>query len=148
MDKSFTLHTVDTLPFIDSTVDEDTSYHIHSSYEQVFPFSIKYDSADYSIERVISLINTFAVFHGRIKIDHDLEHTVSSKIPLEVFRYKKLDDGSIYYVNTIPSKHKNGHVVEGAFWSNGMFVISRRNNITSLATLYIDQKTKDLYNYP
>lgn len=148
MSFDFILHTVDTISLVDATVSEDSSFYFHVNYEETFPLYSKYTSLDHNIKEVIDLVNLFSTFHGRIRVSENSMDSVLSKIPIEVFRYKRLEDGSFYYVKTIPSKYKDGDIIEGAFWSNGMFCIERDQTQIKLATLYVDSKTKDLYKYP
>lgn len=148
MESNLTLHTPHTLQYIDATISEDSSYYLHKNYEVTFPFHVKYDNSKYNLEELINLINNFAIFHAKIKLSSDSMQSVASPIPIEVFRYKLLEDGSWYSVNTAPSKHKDGQIVEGALWSNGLFCIIRDENQILDAALYIDQYTKDFHKYP
>lgn len=142
------LHTPETISLIEATISEDSSYHLHKEYLKTFPSSFVYDNSKYPLDQVLSMINTFAVFHSRISLSEDSKQRVSSRIPIEVFRYKLLSDGSWYHVKTIPSKHKDGKIVEGALWSNGMFCVTREQKIIVEACLYIDDYTKEFYSYP
>lgn len=149
MSFDYILHTPDSLPNIDATISEDNSYYLHTEYEKTFPDLYKYDNSKYHLNDVIYLINNFAIFHSKVKLSEDSRQNVSSRIPLEVFRYKRLPDGSWYYVKTIPTKYKDGDIIEGSLWSNGMYFIIRNNkNEIIEACLYIDQYTKDFYKYP
>jgi len=145
------LHTPDLLFSIDSTVDEESSHNLVSLYRPTFVSHIYYDLEKYSLEQVLHLSTQFSIFSGRVKIvSQDDSSTIASKVPLEVFRYKMLHDGSWYYVDTTPRNYKNGYIVEGALWTNGMFYIVRTEDAkeTLGATLSIDQYTKDLHGYP
>lgn len=148
MESSLTLHTPHTLQYIDATISEESSYNLHTKYESYFPFHVKYDNSKYNLEELVNLINNFAIFHAKIKLSSDSKQSIASPIPIEVFRYKLLEDGSWYSVNTAPSKHKDGQIVEGALWSNGLFCIIRDENQILDAALYIDQYTKDFHKYP
>lgn len=142
------LHTPYTISNIDATISEESSYYLHTQYENHFPFSVKYDNSKYTMEQILDVINTFCVFHAKVKISKDSNQSVPSSIPIEVFRYKLLDDGSWYSVNTAPSRHKDGSIVEGALWSNGLFYIKTYQNKIFEAALYIDLHTKDFHRYP
>jgi hypothetical protein len=143
-----TLHTPETISDIEATMSEDSSHYMHTTYEENFPFYIKYDNSKYTTDQILYLATQFSIFHSKIKLGGETPQSVISRIPIEVFRYKVLEDGSWYPVKTAPSKHKEGDIVEGAFWSNGMFYIVRKNKSIIEAALYIDQYTKDYYNYP
>jgi hypothetical protein len=140
------LHTPETIFLIEATVSEDTSYYLHQNCLENFSFV--YDNSKYYLDQVMSMINSFAVFHSKISLSEISRQRVSSRIPLEVFRYKLLSDGSWYYVKTIPSKHKDGKIVEGALWSNGMFSVTREKGTVVEASLHIDEYTKEFYSYP
>jgi predicted restriction endonuclease len=144
----FTLHTPETISEVEATISEDSSYYLHTNYENTFPFYTKYDNSKYSIDQILYLATQFSVFHSKVKLGGETPQSVTSRIPIEVFRYKRLEDGSWYSVKTAPSKHKEGDIVEGAFWSNGMFYIVKKNDSIIEAALYIDQYTKDYYKYP
>lgn len=143
-----TLHTPETISSIEATISEDSSYYIHQNYEVSFPFNIKYDQTSHTLEQIIYLSNQFSVFHSKIRLGGETPQSISSRVPIDVFRYKRLEDGSWYSVKTAPSKHKDGDIVEGALWSNGMFYIVKKDNTIIEAALYIDQYTKDYYKYP
>jgi hypothetical protein len=145
------LHTPELLFSIDSTVDEESSYNLVSLYKSTFILNNYYDSKEYTLEQILYLCTQFAVFSGRVKIASKQDSpTIASKIPLEVFRYKMLDDGSWYYAKTTPRNHKPGYIVEGALWTNGMFYLTRTEDTKQIleATLSVDQYTKDLHGYP
>jgi hypothetical protein len=145
------LHTPEILFTIDSTVDEESSYNLVSLYKPSFPLNYYYDSKQYTLEQALHLCTQFAIFSGRVKLSpKEDSQTIGSKVPLEVFRYKMLDDGSWYYAKTTPRNHKPGYIVEGALWTNGMFYIVRTEDTKEVleATLSVDQYTKDLHGYP
>lgn len=148
MESNLTLHTPYTISYIDATMSEDSSYYLQTNYQSHFPFYVKYDNSKYSLEDLLTLINNFTIFHGKIKLSAESKQNVPSPIPIEVFRYKLLEDGSWYSVQTAPSKHKDGNIVEGALWSNGMFYIIKDKDKIIDAVLYMDQHTKDFHRYP
>lgn len=143
-----TLHTPETISDIEATISEDSSHYLHNNYEVSFPFSIKYDNSKHTLDQVIYLATQFSIFHSKIKLGGETPQSVTSRVPIDVFRYKRLEDGSWYAVKTAPSKHKDGDIVEGALWSNGMFYIVKKDKSIIEAALYIDQYTKDFYRYP
>lgn len=144
------LHTPDILRFADATLCESDSYYLLSYYRESFPYNIEYTVAEHSIAQILYFAKIFATFHGRVKIGESSTSTISSNVPIDVFRYKMLEDGSWYYIKTIPSSYKEGYIVEGAIWSNGMYYLVRDEHSfeTLDAFISIDQYTKGLYNYP
>jgi len=146
--QNYVLHVPETISNIESTISEESSYYLCKDYEVHFPANVKYDNSKYTLESIISLINTFAVFHAKVKVFDESKQFILSKVPIEVFKYKELEDGSYYYIKSLPHKHKDGPIVQGALWSNGMFYIKTYEDKIIEAVLYIDQYTKDLYKYP
>lgn len=145
------LHTPELLFSIDSTIDEESSYNLISLYRPTFILNNYYDSKSYTLEQLLYLATQFAIFSGRVKISSKQDSpTIASKVPLEVFRYKMLDDGSWYCAKTTPRNHKPGYIVEGALWTNGMFYLVRTEDTKQIleVTLSVDQYTKDLHGYP
>lgn len=145
------LHTPEMLFSIESTVDEESSFNLVSLYKPTFPLNHYYDSKQYTLEQILYLCNQFAIFSGRVKLSSKQDsQTIGSKVPLEVFRYKMLNDGSWYYAKTTPRNYKSGYIVEGGLWTNGMFYIVRTEDSKEIleATLSVDQYTKDLHGYP
>lgn len=134
----------------DATLCESDSFYFLSKYFEEFPNLNTYSSSTYGIDNSLSLAVLFSTFHGRIKISSTSTESISSVVPIDVFRYKMLDDGSYYSVNTIPSAYKAGYIVEGAFWSNGMYYLVREESPGSFlqVSLYLDDYTKEMYNYP
>jgi len=145
---SILLHVPETISSIDSTISEDSSYYLHTQFLTMFPSYVSYTTLNYSLDEILDLINTFAVFHSKIDIFESSKQQISSRVPLELFRYKLLDDGTWYYVKTVPSKHKEGKIVEGALWSNGMYYVVRTQGTVSDAGLYVNEYTKEFYGYP
>ena len=146
------LFTPQLIPLAESTLCEEDSFYLLSTFEKSFPNYIKYSVSDtFSIESIINISTLFATFHSRIKISQSSTDSIASVVPLDVFRYKMLEDGSSYYTKTPPSSYKPGYIVEGAWWSNGMFYAVREESVFDVyldAVLYVDQYTKGLYNYP
>lgn len=145
------LHTPELLFSIDSTIDEESSYNLVSLYRSTFTLNHNYDSKSYTLEQLLYLSTQFAIFSGRVKISSKQDSsTIASKVPLEVFRYKMLDDGSWYYAKTTPRNHKPGYIVEGALWTNGMYYLVRTEDTKQILeiTLSLDQYTKDIHGYP
>lgn len=146
------LYTPQLISLAESTLCEEDSFHIVSTFEYSFPDYLKYSVSElFSMDSIINLSTMFATFHSRIKISKESNDSIASVVPLDVFRYKMLQDGSCYNVKTIPSAYKPGYIVEGAWWSNGMYYLVREESATDQyldLVLYVDQYTKGLYNYP
>lgn len=153
------LYTPQLISLAESTLCEEDSFYLLSNFEQTFSNYEKYSVSDeLNIESIINVITTFSTFHSRIKISQNSTDSIASVVPLDVLRYKMLEDQSFHYVKTAPSSYKPGYIVEGAWWSNGMYYVVREESISKSesspsdmfldAVLYIDQYTKGLYNYP
>jgi hypothetical protein len=134
----------------DATMCESDSFYFLSKYEEAFPDCIKYSSKDTDVNTDVSIATLFSTFHGRVKISQTSTDSIASIIPIDVFRYKMLEDQSYYSVKTVPSQYKPGYIVEGAYWSNGMYYLVREEKPNSFIeiNLYIDLYTKGIYNYP
>lgn len=116
-----------------------------------------YSTKELDNQVVLALSDLFCLTHGRIShIDVDTLDYWSVR-PVNVFRYKLLEDGScdaLFYVN--PRYNKEGYIVEGAFWSNGFFYQVIReganpdNYIDFLVelNLFIDKRTALMQGYP
>jgi hypothetical protein len=144
------LHTPQLLHLADATLCESDSFYLLTYYKESFPLNVEYIAAEHSLSKVISYAKIFSTFHGRVKVGKTSSSTISSSVPIDVFRYKMLEDGSWYYMKTIPSSHKDGYIVEGAIWSNGMYYVVREDKSSDFIDAYfsVDQYTKGLYNYP
>lgn len=145
---------VNTLNFIskkEATFDEEDSFHLLKDlqfYNQWFCYSSK----EYPLSYIEELSNTFCLAHGMVSLSQDpssIEDPSNyfwSSVPLGVFRYKMLEDGSWDNL-TIFSKNK-GFVVEGLYWLNGFCYLVRNNNFLLEVNLFIDKHTKIRYSYP
>jgi len=144
------LYTPDLIHLADSTMCESDSFYLLTHYKESFPLNIEYTAADYSLSQVLSFSKIFSTFHARVNLGKSSSAAIPSSVPIDVFRYKMLQDGSWYYLDTLPSSYKDGYIVEGAIWSNGMYYIVKTQNPTEIIDAYfsIDQYTKGLYNYP
>jgi hypothetical protein len=145
---------VNTLNFISNkqpTFDEEDSFHILKDL-QIYDKWICYSSKDYPLKNVEELANTFCFAHGMVSLSKDpqkIEDPANyfwSSVPLGVFRYKMLDDGSWDNV-TIFSK-KKGYTVEGLYWLNGFCYLVKNDTFLLEVNLFIDKHTKDRYSYP
>lgn len=146
------VHTLENLHLVDSRLDEENSYYflqdalLHSSHF----YSYEYPTLDYSIIETLSI--NFSCFSAKIK-DKKSNKMLNSLIPLVVFRYLMLEDGSWSHYDT--TSRKPGYVVEGMYWSNGLIYRVRedvKNNSQPFKThqivLLIDESTKVLHNFP
>lgn len=110
-----------------------------------------YDSDQIGLITTKMLADTFAAFHGKISFPKDMQgvHDIDgywSSVPLGVFRYKMLSDGSPYLVDTV--KKVPGYIVEGIYWINGFIYLVRDDNEIFQLKLFIDRQTKLLQMYP
>lgn len=144
------VYTPELLALAEATMCESDSFYFIENYFQSFPLQVEYNSAKYSVDTVIKFSTLFSTFHGKVNLGSSSSSSIPSIVPIDVFRYKMLDDGSWYYINTLPTSYKPGYIVEGALWSNGMYYLVREENKSEFldAVFYVDQYTKALYNYP
>lgn len=144
------LHTPDVVWKIDSTLDIYESFEIISKFKDIFSTFFLYTSQEYGLNEILSLTKLFSTFHSRAKVNLGINRIINSTIPIDILRYKMLSDGSPYHLSQDPFSHKNGYIVEGCFWSNGFYHLTRQEySIEPLSIhLYIDQNTKDLGKYP
>jgi len=142
------LYTPSLLPVAEATLCESDSFYLLSNYKSTFLLNIEYTVADYSLEAILKFATLFSTFHGRVAVSPN--QMIASSVPIDVFRYKMLEDGSWYYIKTLPTSHKDGYIVEGAIWSNGMYYLVRDQDSPDFIDAYlsIDQYTKGLYGYP
>lgn len=144
------LHTPEVLYKINSTLDEEQSFQIINSFAETFSNYHLYASVEKGLDVVLNLVNFFSKFHGRVKVFSESNLTINSSVPIDVLRYKMIFDGSYYHLSTDPFSYKNGYIVEGCYWSNGFYHLTREeNSIKPISILfYIDPSTKDLHKYP
>lgn len=143
------LYSLQHLPNIDATLDEADSFSFLESYFKDNFSNYKYSYPDiYSLEEITYMVNNFSLFFGRIKDPSD--NSIYSPVPINVFRYIMLEDMSYSSYYTV--RRKSGYVVEGVYWSNGMFY-SVRQDVQENYDIYqivlsIDSYTKTLYQFP
>jgi len=142
------LHSLTELPYTPSTIDEESSYWISQNYETENPGHIRYTDADFSQPMLTKMCDTFAVFQAKVQ---DLEGKIyQSYFPINVFRYILQEDMTWTYYYT-PRK-KPGYVVEGAYWSNGMFYQVREDKQEDFEvyeiSLYVDRLTQLTAKFP
>jgi len=143
------LHTLDNIHSIESTLDEELSYHYLSSFTNSSLLFYKYSYPDLLYSHIRTLVNEFTCFCSSI-LDFNSGRSYTSPVPLQVFRYLMLEDGS--WSNYYSRYNNSGYVVEGAHWSNGLFYQVRQDSRQPFETyevnLYIDSLTKTMYNFP
>jgi len=148
-----TLHTVH---LVESDIDEEDS-HAHLQYNYLNNYLYyKYSAPDvYTFDEIDKMSSEFCLFFGKVK-DKNNQY-IHSPIPLFTFRYLMLEDGS--YSSYYAVKKKEGYVVEGFSWSNGLTYQVRQDVKTINGEyvtpfeiyqriLYVDHITKTLHNYP
>ena len=82
--------------------------------------------------------------------DSNSNQSYLSNVPIHVFRYLMLNDGTWSYYYT--PKRKPGYVVEGYCWSNGLIYQVREDKTQNFQTyeviLLIDGYVKSLHSFP
>lgn len=140
------LYTIDILDSLDSSFYEEESNEFLIFY-QLYKDWIIYDSFLCDPEIVLTLTENFINFHGKISFPENipLKDGYWSTVPLGVFRYRMLSDGTPHIVEF---SSKDGYIVEGMYWTNGFFYRVTDNNKTIQLKLFIDSDTKFLHGYP
>jgi hypothetical protein len=109
-----------------------------------------YSAIEYGLKETLDLATTFSALHARVKVQvNGFDQTINSSIPLDILRYKMLEDGFYHSVSRSKSFYKPGYIVEGALWSNGFYHLTREEDSTQILDLhfYIDQYTKTMHRY-
>ena len=145
------INTLDVIKNKESSFDESDSFYFLKDL-QLYKNWYIYSSKDYPLTSVKDMANYFCYSHGMISLDPKSDLTDEetnyfwSSVPLGLFRYKMLADGSYSSVSFL---NKNpGYIVEGVYWLNGFVYQVRNNDFVLEVNLYIDDKTKMRYNYP
>ena len=137
----FNLHTHE------STLDEESSFIYLQTFFPRKQLNYFYNYPKLDLDTVHLLASRFCLIHANIK-DSTTGNTLPMNTPLHVFRYLMLEDGS--WSNYYTLKKKNGYVVEGMYWSNGMVYQVREDKDKDFelyeVTLSIDALTKTVYN--
>ena len=145
---------INTLEYISTkepSFDEEDSFYFLQDYQLQTDWCI-YSSKHFPLDSVKKLANTFCYSHGMIplksqKDKEDIQDNLFwSSIPLGLFRYKMLENGS--WCSTSILKKEKGSIVEGIYWINGFAYLVRNNDFILEANLFIDHKTKLRYTYP
>lgn len=104
-----------------------------------------YSSKDLPIDSVSSAIDTFVMLHATVDIPDKLAIKLWTPKPIGVFRYVMDSEGSWHHI--LELNPFNGYLVQGAYWSNGFYYIVSHEDFLIEANLYVDDKTKEQYNY-
>jgi hypothetical protein len=144
------IHCPEILHSVESTLDEQSSFGLVENFYHVFPLFYHYSSNEYGLKETLNVATTFSALHARVKVQvNGFDQTINSSIPLDILRYKMLEDGSYHSVSRSKSFYKPGYIVEGALWSNGFYHLTREEDSTQILDLhfYIDQYTKTMHRY-
>jgi hypothetical protein len=144
------VNTLNVIKTKESNFDEIDSYNFLKDL-QFYKNWYVYSSKDYPLNTITDMANYFCYSHGMISLDPKADLTDEdtnyfwSSIPLGLFRYKMLADGSsssVSFLNKTP-----GYIVEGVYWLNGFVYQVRNNDFVLEVNLFVDDKTKMRYNY-
>jgi len=138
--------TLQDLPNVDSSLDEQDSHYFLSNYQILNPMHYRYSTQKNEFKLMHMMIDAFSKSLGKIKSE---DSSLYSPTPLGTLRYLMLQDGSWSYYDTV--KRKEGFVVEGAYWNNGLFyhVRTDQQNYSVLEmVLIIDTLTKTMNRFP
>jgi len=144
------IHCPEILHSVESTLDEQSSFDLVKNFSNVFPLFYHYSSNECGFKETLDITTTFSALHARVKVQvNGFDQTINSSIPLDILRYKMLEDGSYHTVSRVKSFYRPGYIVEGALWSNGFYHLTREEDSTKILNLhfYIDQYTKTMHRY-
>lgn len=129
---------------LEPTFDEQDSFvYLASMYRE--PWLI-YSSRDYPIDEVVNLIESFVMLHASVELVHMGIPRLWSPISIGSFRYVMTENQT--WTDYLPYKPLPGYLVEGAYWSNGLYYLVSYQDFLLEATLFVDSQTKLDYNYP
>jgi len=143
------LHSLHNLHSSEANMDESDSYVFLSQFllDKKHYYTYKYPELSY--EDISSIVSKFCIFCAKVK-DSKTENLYLSNVPIHIFRYVLLEDGSWSYYYT--PKRKPGYIVEGFCWSNGLLYQVREDKLQNFSTyevnLMIDGYTKSLHSFP
>lgn len=146
---SYTACTLQTIHLLDATIEDEESYYFLMEYyrQKVLHYIYRYPAFTY--EDMSVLVNNYTLFCARVK-DSKNNQKYASNFPIGVFRYMLHDDLSWSPYYTV--RRKPGYVVEGAYWSNGMFYQVRddakKDHNVHEVTLMIDSLTQKMHAFP
>jgi hypothetical protein len=104
-----------------------------------------YSSKNISIEEVTSAIDSFVLLHALVDLPDKLGITFWTPKPIGVFRY--VMDNNLSWHQILEFNPFDGYLVQGAYWSNGFYYIVSYEDFILEANLYVDDRTKEQYNY-
>jgi hypothetical protein len=134
------------LSLLEPTMFEEDSFSFLQYYQYSQDWYV-YDSHELGLNVVQSLANNFTAFHGTVPFPKNpLAKDFWSTIPLGIFRYKMLADGSCYLTQTV--QKVPGYIVEGIYWSNGFVCVVRDDDKLIQVKLFISKQTKEIQLYP
>ena len=143
-------YSLQNLPKILSTLDDEESYLFLTEYQKLKTLHFRYSASadDDSMPAMVKLVNNFMFFCAKVQ-DFQTKELYPSNFPLGVFRFMLHDDLSWSPYYTV--HRRDGYVVEGCWWSNGMVYQVRddiANPVVHEVVLMIDQITQRLYGFP
>ena len=143
------LHSLHNLHSVDSTLDESDSYVFLNNFLSEKKHYYSYRYPDISYQDISSLSSKFCVFCAKVsQVNTDVSYL--SNVPVNIFRYLLLEDGSWSHYYT--PRRKSGYIVEGFCWSNGLLYQVRQDSIQPFevyeVTLLIDGLVKSIHSFP
>jgi hypothetical protein len=104
-----------------------------------------YSSRNIAIEEVTSAIDSFILLHASVDMPDKLGIKVWTPKPVGAFRYCM--DADLNWHHVLEINPFDGYLVQGAYWSNGFYYIVSYQDFLLEANLYVDDRTKEQYNY-
>jgi len=143
------LHSLHNLHSVDSTLDESDSYVFLNNFLSEKKHYYSYRYPDISYQDISSLSSKYCVFCAKVsQVNTDVSYL--SNVPVNIFRYVLLEDGSWSHYYT--PRRKSGYIVEGFCWSNGLLYQVRQDSIQPFevyeVTLVIDGLVKSIHSFP
>ena len=128
---------------MDSSMDEEDSHY----FLQVLLRKNwnSYSSKNISIDEVSSAIDSFIMLHAAVDLFDKLAMKIWTPKPVGVFRYSM--DANLHWHYVLELNPFHGYLVQGAYWTNGFYYIVSHEDFLLEANLYIDDRTKEQYNY-
>jgi hypothetical protein len=149
MSDPYLTFSLQTIHLMDANLEEDESHYFITEYYNQKILHYLYRFPDRSFDDITSLVNNFTYFCAKVK-DNTTKLKYSSNIPIGVFRYVLLEDLSWSPYYTV--RRKPGLIVEGAYWSNGMFYQVREDKKEDFdvyeVVLMVDPLTQKMYSFP
>jgi hypothetical protein len=131
------------ISLMEASLYEEDSFQFLAFYQSYKNWFV-YDSKEIGISSSKALANNFISFHGKIPFPNFVSE--SSAVPLGVFRYKMLETGACYLIDS--AKDMLGYIVEGVYWDNGFVYLVRDKSEIIQIKLFIDEETKAIHGYP